>query len=171
MATTLTGTAKASFNWDYQNVDATVGNTANTSGYSYSRAFTNGTAINTIDLVYVTSGTLAASGTLNVDLAGSVTNFFGTTLTFARVKVMYLENTTDTSSSAIAFGNHAAPLVNWISAATSTVAVRNGGCLFLCAPDATAYAVTATTADGLKLTNSDGTNSATYKLCIAGASA
>lgn len=171
MATTLTLTAKASVSWDFENVLSTIGNTSNVNGFSYSKSFTNGTAASMVDLLYVTNGTLAGSGTLNVDLAGSVADFFGTTITMARVKVMYLENTNDTTSTGISFGNHAAPLVNWISVGTTTVSIRNGGCFFLCAPDATAYAVTATTADGLKLTNADGSNTATYKLVVAGCSA
>lgn len=171
MSTTLTATAKASLSWDFENVNANTGNTTFISSYTYSRAFTNGTAINCADLLYVTSGTIAGGGTASFDLAGSLANRFGTTITGARVKAIYCENTTDTTSTGISFGGDAAPLVNWISDGTATVSVRNGGCFFLCAPDATAYAITATTGDVVLLTNADGVNTATYKLAFLMASA
>lgn len=178
MSTSLTiQAASAKIAWDFQDVRS-WGNSDNNSSWAYSVSLANGTAVNQADLIYVATGTIAASGTLNLDLAGTLTDMFGNTITMARVKVIYVNLTTDTSATSLKVGGHAtAGLANWITSAGTfgtdqpAVVVRNGGVLFLSAPDATAYAVTATTADILKLTNLDGANTATYKLAIVGASA
>ena len=62
------------------------------------------------------------------------------------------------------------PLINWIGAAGDIVNVRSGGLLVLVAPDATAYAVTATTADILRILNS-AAGTITYDIALLGASA
>lgn len=177
MATTLTSGCSASIRWSYTSSLA-WGGPSDSAGYSYSNSMANGTGAAQADLVYILDTTLAAGATLNVDLAGTVTNVFGTTLTFARVKVIYLELLDDTTASSVLLGGHAtAALANWITSADTLdndqpkVRVRNGGVFLLSAPDATAYVVTATTEDLLTLTNADGSNIATYRLVIIGSSA
>jgi len=103
---------------------------------------------------------------------------YGATITFARVKTIYFNLTTDTASAGVWVGGVASNgLINWISSAGTfgtdqpRVKVRNGGVFLLSTPDATAYPVTAGTADILRFTNADGSNVATYKLAIVGASA
>ncbi len=177
MSTTLTISNSVNVGWTYENV-LTWANSSNTSSFSYSRSFTNGTTANKCDLIYILQTTLAPSTTLNIDLASGITDIFGNTLLFARVKLIYLKHKTDTTSSGVTIGGHATTaLANWISSADTLandqpkITVRNGGTFYLCAPDATAYAVTAASADVLKLTNADGTNTATYEMVIAGSSA
>lgn len=178
MATSLTITAaSAKVQWEFTNEHA-WGNSTNASSYSYSKRLTNGTAINNADKIYISSSTLAGGASVNLDLAGTLADMFGNTITFARIKVIYVELTTDTTSTGLLVGGHAtAAFGNWITSADTLdndqpkVRVRNGGCFFLCAPDATAYAVTATTDDLLTLTNADGSNTATYKVVLVGASA
>lgn len=178
MATSLTvQAAQAKLQWDFTNSLA-WGDVTNSTGFTYSTRLTDGTSAGKADRLYVATGTLAASASLNLDLAGSVADVFGSTITFARIKVIYVELTADTTATHVYVGGHAsAGLTNWITSAGTfgtdqpKVTVRNGGVLFLCAPDATAYAVTATTADILKITNADGANVATYRLALVGASA
>jgi len=178
MATSLTiQNLTARVNWDYQNA-LDWGNAVNSASFSWSSRLSNGTGASQADVIFVKQGTLAGAATLNVDLAGGSTDMYGNTITMARVKVIYVELTTDTTSTGLYVGGHTtAALVNWISSAGTIgtdqpkILVRNGGVFYLACTDATGYAVTATTADTLKLTNADGTNTATYKLAIVGASA
>ncbi len=169
MATTLTISAQtAAINWNFTN-NLTLGNTTNTSNFSYSAPLTNGSAINQANLLYATSGTLSASASISIDLAGSVSDFFGNVITFTLVKSIFFTLTTDTTATSVLIGNGSTPFINWVGSGAHTVRVRNGGCFFLSAPDATGYAVTAATGDILKITNEDSSNVATYKLAIVGA--
>ena len=163
--------------WVFTNT-GTSGDTSTASSFSYTKSLTSGTSASQADRFYAISSTLAGGATSNVDLAGSLVDVFGNTITFARIKVIYVELTADTTSTGLSVGGHAtAALANWITSTDSlandapAVKIRNGGCFLLACTDATGYAVTATTADILKLTNLDGTNTATYKLALVGASA
>lgn len=175
MATSLTTTIKATLGWTFTDAQAWA-NSANASSFTYSKSLTNGTAADKADNIYLAQTTLAASGTVNLDLAGSVTDIYGNTITFARVKALYFELTTTTSASAMTLGAHgsAAALAgsgNLFGDTSDKVRIHNGGVFLVASPGATAYPVTATTADILLMTNEDGSNIATYKLAIVGASA
>jgi hypothetical protein len=179
MSTTLTTKAiKVALSYDYENV-LTMGNTVASNQHTYSKSMTNGTGgSGTADLVYSTSTTIAASSSSNIDLAGSLTDFFGNTLTFARIKILCVELTNDTTASSIKVGGASSNgFANWIGSAGTFatdqpyVRVRNGGILLLGCTDGTGYAVTAGTADILKLTNEDGANTATIHLTIIGSTA
>ena len=55
---------------------------------NYSKSFniTNGTAADQANMVWMDQRTLAASATEDLDLAGSLTNVYGTTITFTAIK-------------------------------------------------------------------------------------
>lgn len=176
MSTTLvTKAIKAAISYDYENV-LTMGNTVSSNQHTYNKSMTSGTGgSGTADLIYSASLTLAASATTNLDLAASLLDAFGNTLTFARLKVLMVELTNDTTASSIKVGGAAsAGFINWIGSAGTFatdqpyVRVRNGGLLLLACTDGTGYAVTATTADILKLTNEDGANVATIHITLIG---
>ncbi len=91
---------------------------------------------------------------------------------------MFINITTDTAGGPVKVGGNATnSFSTWLSSADTIdndqpcVIVNNGGMLYLCAPDATAYVVTAASGDILKLTNTSGASTATYKIAIWGASA
>lgn len=173
MATSLAiNSTKALVSWQFDNALTGSITTTNLSNWTYSKTLTAGTGgAGTSDLLYAIQTTIAGAGTLNLDLAGTLTDFFGNTITMARVKIMMFHLTTDTTASSILIGNHASALINWVGAAAHTVRVRNGGCLYLACTDATAYAVTATTADAIKILNEDATNTATLQIAIVGSTA
>ena len=129
----------------------------------------NGTGADQADLIFHDQRTLAASATEDLDLAGGLTDAYGTTLTFARLKGIYVfaasANTND-----VLVGNGGGPVALWISG-TDTIAVRPGGMLILVSPGATAYPVTATSADDIGFANSSGSTSVTYDVIFVGASA
>ena len=160
---------QATISWNVTNALTGLDSTSNNSSFTYSLSFAHGTgAAGTADILFAIQTTIAGAGNYEPDLAGSLLDFFGNTLTMARVKCLYVHLTTDTAASGISIGNAAAPWVNWISAATSTVKVYNGGLFLLAGSGATQYAVTAGTGDDLKILNDDASVTATVKVCIIG---
>ena len=133
-------------------------------------ALASGTGANQADVIFTDTRTLTASATENLDLAGTLTNAFGVTVTMARVKAILIKaaaaNTNDVQVS-----RPAANGVPLFLAASDAIPVRPGGFLAWCAPDATAIVVTASTGDLLTITNSAGGTSVTYDVVIVGASA
>lgn len=128
----------------------------------------DGTGADFADVVFHSSGrTLSASANETFDLAGGISDKFGNALTMACVKALFIKN-----SSAVAtleVGNATNAWEGWTTTATSTITVGPGGMIALFDPSANAMEVTASTGDILKITNNDGSNSATYDIIIVGA--
>lgn len=131
---------------------------------------TSGTGLAAADMQWSDTRTLAASATEDLDLAGSLTGPLGTTLTFARIKLVYVTaavaNTNDVQITRPA--SNGVPL---FLAAGDGLAVKPGGGFLWHAPNAAGVAVTASTGDLLTLTNSAGSTGVTYSIVILGASA
>jgi len=130
----------------------------------------NGTGANQADRLFVDSNTLAASGTANVDLAGTATDPFGATLTFARIKAVLIGAASDNTND-VQVTRPASNGVPLFMAAGDGIIVRPGGFFAWVAPDAVAVPVTAGTGDLLTFTNSAGGTGVTYEVVIIGSSA
>lgn len=130
-----------------------------------------GTGAGQADKIWHDERTLTASATENLDLAGTLVDAFGATLTFARIKGLIVYASPANTNNVLVGGAASNGFINWVSDTTDVVVVRPGGLFCLFAPDATAYAVTATTGDLLKMTNSGGTTGVTYDAVIIGSSA
>lgn len=171
MAATLASQVLCTFTWNYQTALTGGATSQNAYTFSYSKTLTNGTgSAGTADLIYTVQTTIAASGTLNIDLVGALADFFGTTITMARLKYIFLSLLTDTTASSITVGNHAAPIALF-SAGTATTSIRNGGFFALGCSDATGIAMTGAATDALKILNADGSNTATVQFAAIGSSA
>lgn len=131
----------------------------------------SGTGAGQADRVFSDTRTLAASANEDLDLAGVLVDALGATVTFARVKGLYVAAATGNSNNVIVGGAASNGFVSWVGAATHTVTVRPGGVLLLAASDATGYAVTAGTGDLLRIANSGAGTSVTYDIVVVGASA
>lgn len=129
----------------------------------------SGTAADQADRIFHDQRTIAASGTDDLDLAGSLTDPFGAALTFADVRLIFIAAALANTNNVIVGGDANALLFG--GAAAHTVTVRPGGMFLLAARDATAYAVTAGTGDILQVANSGAGTSATYDVVVIGASA
>lgn len=131
-------------------------------------AFANGVGANQADKRWSSAGrSLATTASENLDLAGTLTDYRGNVLTFARIKAIAIFNN---GPNTIAVGGAASnAFVNWVGTAAHTLNVRSGGLLLLLAPDATAYAVTASTGDILKIANL-AAGAITYDIALVGAS-
>jgi len=131
-----------------------------------------GTGADKADRLWHDTRTLAASATEDLDLAGTaLLDPLNTTAVFARVKGLLVVADRLNVNNVLVGGAASNAFINWVSDATDKVVVRPGGALLLVAPDATGYAVTATTGDLLRIGNSGAGSSVTYKIVIVGASA
>lgn len=135
-------------------------------------ALTTGTGANQADALWCDTRTLAKASSEALDLAGGLTDAFGTVLTLARVKGLFVAaaaaNTSAISVKSTAAGPPTTGFSAWLLADGDGVYVRPGGTLLLIAPDATAYAVTAGTGDLLTIANPDADNAATYTIALIG---
>lgn len=137
--------------------------------FNHVLAFANGTGANQADKRWSSAGrSLAGTASENLDLAGVLLDYRGNAITFARIKAIAVYNY---GPNILKVGGAASnAFVNWVADATDIVQVRTGGLLLLVAPDATAYAVTGTTGDILKIANA-AAGAITYDIGLLGASA
>lgn len=130
-----------------------------------------GTAKDQADLIFHDQRTLAASATEDLDLAGSLLDVYGNTITFLKIKAMAFfgaaANTNDVEISQPAANG----FTNWCLAASDGIVVGPGGLFFLFRPDLAGYAVTGGTGDLLTITNGAGGSSVTYDVILIGTSA
>lgn len=139
---------------------------------SRSMSLLSGTAAGQADRVFSDRRTLAASATEDLDLAGVLLDAFGAAITFARIKGLVIAAATTNTNNVVVGAAASNPWATLLSA-TGTVTLRPGAFIAVGTgtTDATGYAVTAGTADLLKVANSAGSTSVTYDIHIIGASA
>ncbi|MFL6141575.1 MAG: hypothetical protein ACJ72N_06870 [Labedaea sp.] len=137
---------------------------------AYGFQWPDGTALGFADRLYQIKPTIAASGTLDVDLAGTLTDPFGAALTFARIRAFYLKaNASNTNN--VVIGNGTNPWLGWFGAAAHTEIVQPNGLSLHVAPTTAGWPVTAATADILHFANSGAGTGVTFELILIGASA
>jgi hypothetical protein len=157
-------------------IAATISNTLDLSvkasaplAYNKALSFTSGAGANQIDRVFTDQRTIAASGTDDLDLAGVLVDALGATITLARVKLIAVYAASANANNVV-IGGGTNPVTTIMGGTTPTTIVRPGGLWLVTAPDATGYAVTAATADILRLGNSGAGTSVTYDIIIMGSS-
>lgn len=163
----LTATIKASIA-----ATLTGSNDMGTPTHDFTEAFNllmeNGTGANQANNVFSDERTLAASAAEDLDLAGSLTNAFGTTLTFTAVKaIMVVASAANTNNVTIGQSGSSA-FAGPFNATLNAVAISPGGVFLVLNPSAAGWAVTPTTADLLRLGNSGAGSSVTYRIVIIG---
>lgn len=132
----------------------------------------DGTTAGKADRLYAGRVTVGASSSTDLDLAGVLTDDFAQTITFARVKGLYVAAAAANANNVVlgaAAGNVWTGLLN----STGTLTLRPG-CFNLTmagAADATGYAVTGGASDLLRVANSGAGSSVTADVVIIGASA
>jgi hypothetical protein len=138
----------------------------------YTVNLTDGTAAGQANRIFHDTRTLAASANEDLDLAGVLTDAFGASLTFARIKGLIVAASAANANNVIVGGAASNQFVSWVGAGTHTLTVRPGGVLALMAgaADATGYAVTAGTGDLLRIANSGAGTSVSYDVILVGCS-
>jgi hypothetical protein len=170
MATTLTSLASITLTASLVNTINTLGTATAALSKGYGSAFTDGTGAGTANRVWWATRTLTASSTEDLDLAGSLTDAYGSTITFARIKALVVAASAANTNNVIV-GNAASNAVAGLfGSLTHTAVVRPGAAVaWMCgAADATGYVVTAGTADIIKIANSAGSTSVDYDIFVLG---
>lgn len=139
---------------------------------SRSVSLSNGTGAGKADRVFSDRRTLAASGTEDLDLAGVLLDAFGTAITFARIKGLVISAAAGNTNNLLVGAASGSPWATLLNS-TGVVTLRPGAFLAVGTgvADAVGYAVTATSADLLKIANSAAGTAVTYDIHIIGASA
>jgi hypothetical protein len=130
-------------------------------------ALADGSGANQAAKVFSDSRNLAASANESLDLAGGLTDAFGSTLTFLTVKALIVVARATNTNDVLVGGAGSNAFVGPFNANTSTIAVRPGGVVLFAAP-ATGWTVTASTGDLLRIANSAGTTAVDYDIIIVG---
>jgi len=139
-------------------------------GLARNYGFTDGAGAGQANRVYQDKNTLAASGTIDVDLSGSLLDVYGDAVVFARIKALVVTAAAGNTNNVVLGGVAAGISTIFAPQTTGTLAVRPGG-LFVVAcgvADAIGYVVTATTADLLHIINSAGGTGVDYELIVIG---
>lgn len=137
---------------------------------SISVSFTDGAGANQADRIWSDQRTLAASASEDLDLSGSLTDIYGATVTFARIKAILIKAASGNTNNV----NVTRPASNGVPlflAAGDGEPVHPGGVLLKVWPGATAIPVTAGTGDLINIANSSSGTPVTYDIVIIGASA
>lgn len=169
--TTLKGSLRSLDSWEYDSVDS-IGTTRDKIADEYAVIWTNGTGDNQINGMYRFSGSLLGNTETAFDLAGSLTDVFGNTLTFATIKDLKLTNLATTATDALKLGQLSTPtsgnLLTDIFDGVSTARVKvNGGGQFHLVSPLTGYTVTGGSADVILVSN-EGANAISYELVVKG---
>ncbi len=142
-------------------------------------ALATGTGANQADKLYTAQITRThASPDGDLDLAGVLTDPLGQTITMAKIRAILLIAAAANVNSVVVGGGATAPVTSiffdYVATALAQPALKlkPGGVLFLTAPATAGYAVTATTADKLQISNGDedATTSVTVDIYILGTS-
>lgn len=130
----------------------------------------SGTTNGKSDLVWADTRTIAASGTENIDLAGSLTTPVGSAAVFVEVTAILVRansaNTNAVTITPASSNGFTGPFAD----ASDLVSVLPGGAVLFVAPGA-GWGVTASTGDLLTIANSSSGTGVTYDIIVVGRSA
>lgn len=139
---------------------------------------TDGVAINQADILFVDERTVASATNDDIDLAGSLSNAFGATITAAELVALVIINKPKAAGAApnttnLTIGVGTNPVTpGFMGGTTPTIGpIRPGGFVVIASPDAAGIGVvTGGSADVLRIANSSGA-SATYQIAAIARSA
>lgn len=130
-------------------------------------AFSSGTGDDQANQIWSDERTLAASTSEEIDLSGSLTNALGESVTFAKIRAIFIIADSANGGN-IRVGGAASNAWEGFCTSGSIVKIPAGGKMYLIAPKGSQFAVTAGTADKLKIANDDAGAGATYRIVIVG---
>lgn len=137
---------------------------------SWALSLADGVAAGQANLMWFDSGTIAASANVDLDLAGGLTDSFGNSLTFVKVKALVVKAAAGNTNNVIVGGATSNAWSTLFGDATDKIVVRPGGGFGISvgSADLNGYAVTASTGDLLRLANSSSGTSVSYEIAIIG---
>jgi len=145
----------------------------------FNLAFDDGTGEDEVDLVWFDSISLAAGADTDIDLSGSLTDPWGDSVSFAKIRGLFIKNASTTDAEIQFGGGDGGDGTNaWDTWITSTAAdgseavkVPPGWTWGAAHTGTGGYAVTANTGDILRIKNNDGALAAIVEVVILGISA
>jgi len=117
------------------------------------------------DALWTDTRTLATNTTEDIDLRGALADIFGVGAVFVEVTALLIKSAAANTTN-LTIGNGTNPAQLFFGATTHSIILQPGGTMLLTAPK-TGWAITAGTADILKVANAAGA-SATYNIKIMG---
>ena len=127
----------------------------------------NGTGADQANQIFTDTRTLAASTNEELDLSGGLTDAFGNTIAFTRIKSITVEASRDNTNN-VEVTTPAANGVPLFLAASDGVGLTPGASMTMVFPDVDGIPVTAGTGDLLDFANSAGGTSVDYTVIIIG---
>lgn len=147
-------------------------------GPTWVKTLTSGTGLDQCNKIFVDTATLAGSGSQAYDLdSGTLVGQMGQVLAaFSRIVAIFIRRTDTPAASTqdenLTIGG------DWIltkyllpggdTLSGVTIPLHPGGIFMFVAPNSTGVAVTATTGDGLTITNASSADSCSYELVVLG---
>jgi hypothetical protein len=131
-------------------------------------AISDGTGADQGNNVFSDERTLLASTSENLDLAGSLANAIGATLTFTAIKAILIVADPGNTNDVVVGGAASNGFVGPFADATDKINVGPGDVFLITRRSAAGLAVVAATGDILKVANSGAGSSVTYKIIIIG---
>ena len=133
----------------------------------------SGTGDGQYDLLWMDERTISASGSEDLDTAGALSDAFGTTLTFVEIGGIFVTASASNTNDVL-IGNATAPVTGgpFGSSGDQVIPVKPGGLfVWYAAGDGDGIAITATSADDIKVENSSSGTGVTYRIALLGRSA
>jgi hypothetical protein len=153
-----------------QSGSADLGTPTMTAAAAKSLLTTEGTStVNETDVLFSDARTIAASGTDDLDLRGTLLDAFGATINFAEVIAIYVEASGTNTNNVIVGAAASNQFVGPFGAATHTVALAPGEAFLV--TNKNGWAVTAGTGDLLRIANSGAGTSVKYNIILVGRTA
>lgn len=146
-------------------LSADIGTNKYTFSHTYSKSMSNGVGANQANMVF--TDVRSTSGNDDLDLYGGLTSTHNETINFTNVKTIMIESSASNTTNILIGGHDTAPCSSMFSDATDQLVLKPGGVFLLSvSPNADGYAVTATTADILRIAAASGT--VEYSVIIIG---
>ncbi len=132
-------------------------------------SFANGAGLNQANKVFSDTRSLSASSSEDLDLNGTLTDGFGATFSPTKIKALMISAAAANTNDVVVGGAASNGFVSMFGSATDKVKIPPGGLLLLTAPTANGFALTAATADLLKIANGGSGSSVTFDIVVIGA--
>jgi len=130
---------------------------------------TSGTGLDEADVLWFAKARSLAATTEELDLAGSLSDAYGSTVTAAKVKGLFIKNNSTTAGETLKIGGAAANAFLLFDNATDIYELGPNGIFFVWEPSLAGLPVTASTGDLLKMDS--GASTLTYDIAVWGTSA
>ena len=164
MAETFSGTFKLALSGTFASDANELAAPSQAFNYSKSQVFTNGTGADQANMIFSDQRTIGASPD-DLDLSGSLSNAFGTTISFTAIKGIIVFAASANSGNVTLGGDGSAAFINWVSDSSDSIVIKPGGMFALIDPSAGGYGVTNSTADVLQVA---GTQNDIYDIILIG---